>query len=138
MTEAPENPQIIGNQVRQAPKNSATGRIRHSSSWVDTALTARYNGKRYEDDLNTLPADSYIVLDLVFTHTMNSSTEVFLSIENLLDEEYEIRSDSNGVSEIGRPRFDTFLFFWFTSPSACSASVYLLLSHILLSNSRLT
>ena len=105
VTSAPDNPQTIGNQIRQAPKNSFTARVRNTNRWFDTNLTGRYVGDRYEDDLNSLPVDDFFLLDLRFSRRVSKTTDVFLTIDNLLDTEYEVRSDSNGNLEIGRPRF---------------------------------
>lgn len=105
ITRAPDNPQLVGNRVRQAPKHSFTARVRHSNRWFDTSLLARYAGERYEDDLNKLKVDDFLLFDLYFSRQVSARTEVFLSVENLLDEEYEIRVENNGSLEIGRPRF---------------------------------
>jgi len=105
VTEAPGNPQLIGKQIRQAPKNSFTANIRNRNRWFDTALQGRYVGDRYEDDLNTLPVDEFFLLDLVVSRDLGESTEIFVSVQNLFDEEYEIRVDNDGFSEIGRSRF---------------------------------
>ena len=105
VTKAPDDPQIIGNRIRQAPRSSFTARIRNYGRWFETSLTGRYVGERFEDDLNTLPVDDFFVLDLRFSRQVSNTTEVFLSIDNLLDEEYEIRLDTVGDILIGRPRF---------------------------------
>lgn len=105
VTSAPGNPQIVGNQIRQAPKNSLTARVRNSNSWFDTSLMGRYVGERFEDDLNSLPVDDFFLLDLRLSRQVSDSTEVFLTIDNLLDTEYEVRTASNGDMELGRPRF---------------------------------
>ena len=62
-------------------------------------------GERYEDDLNKLEVDDFLLFDLYFSRQMDDRTELFLSVENLFDEEYEIRVENNGSIEIGRPRF---------------------------------
>ena len=105
VTKAPDNPQIVGNQIRQAPKNSFTAKLRNSNRWFDTTLQGRFVDDRFEDDLNRLPVDSFFLLNAVFSRDFGDSTEVFLAIENLFDKEYEIRVDNDGSSEIGRPRF---------------------------------
>ena len=105
VTKSPGNPAIIGNQIRQAPKTAFTARVRNTNSWFDTSLVGRYVGERYEDELNTLDVDEYFVIDARFSRQINDSTQLFLSIENLLDEEYEVRTSNNGFTEIGRPRF---------------------------------
>ena len=104
-TEAPDNLQIVGKQIRQAPKKSFTAKIRNSNQSFDTTLQGRYVGDRYEDDLNALPVYEFFLLDAVFSRDLSESTELFLAIKKLLDEEYEIRVDNEGFTEIGRPRF---------------------------------
>ena len=105
ISKSPDNPQLVGNQVRQAARHSFTARLRNSNRWFDTSLLARYVGKRYEDDLNRLEVDDFLLFDLRFSHRVSESTELFLAIENLLDEAYEIKVENNGAIEIGRPRF---------------------------------
>jgi outer membrane receptor protein involved in Fe transport len=105
ITKAPGNPEIEGNPIRQAPRNNFTARVRNNNRWFDTSLSARYVGKRYEDELATLEVDDSIVFDLRFSHRFSAATELFLNIENLFDEDYEVRTSNNGFTEIGRPRF---------------------------------
>ncbi|MEE4218098.1 MAG: TonB-dependent receptor [Xanthomonadales bacterium] len=105
ISKSPDNPQLVGNQVRQAPKHAFTTRLRNSNRWFNGSLLARYVGKRYEDDLNQLEVDDFLLFDLRFSRRLSESTELFLAIENLLDEAYEIKVENNGAIEIGRPRF---------------------------------
>lgn len=105
ITRAPDNPQLVGNRVRQAPEHSLTARVRHHGPWFDSSLMARYVGERYEDDLNTLEVDDFLLFNLYFSRPVNQRTDLFLAIENLLDEAYEIRLENSGAIEIGRPRF---------------------------------
>lgn len=105
ITRAPDNPQLVGNRVRQAPEHSLTARVRHAGPWFDSSLLARYVGERYEDDLNRLEVDGFLLFDLRFSRRLSESAELFLAIENLFDEEYEIKVENNGSIEIGRPRF---------------------------------
>ena len=105
ITKEPENPQIVGNQVRQVPKQSWTAKVRNTNRWFDTTLTARYVGKRFEDEINTLPADDFTLFDLSVSRQLTGALEVFLSVDNLFDKTYEIRTTTAGETEIGRPRF---------------------------------
>lgn len=105
VTKAPDNPQVVGKQVRQAPDHSFTARARHRGRWFDTSLLARYVGERYEDEINTLPVDDFLLFDLRLSRMLSERTEVFLAIDNLFDEAYEIRTTNSGATEIGRPRF---------------------------------
>ena len=105
ITRAPDNPQLIGNRVRQAPRHAVTARARHSGRWFDTALMARYVGTRYEDDLNRLEVDDFLLFDLRITRAIGANSEWFIAVENLFDEAYEVKVENSGAVEIGRPRY---------------------------------
>ena len=104
ITKAPDNPQLVGKRVRQAPEHSLSGRVRHRGRWFDTSLLARYVGERFEDDLNRLEVDGFLLFDLRFSRQLSDSIELFLAAEYLFDEEYEVKVENNGSSESGRPR----------------------------------
>lgn len=72
--------------------------------WFNATLTARYVGDQYEDDLNTLPLGSYVVVDLFLSRTFGKSTEIYIAVENLLDRIYTTGRTSEGVISIGEPR----------------------------------
>lgn len=105
ITEAPDNPALEGNRVRQAPRHSFTARLRFLHEAFDASLLARYVGERYEDDLNHLEVDDFLLFDLRVALPLAPGLELFLAVENLLDEEYEVRLENSGALEIGRPRF---------------------------------
>ena len=71
----------------------------------DASLLVRYVGARYEDDLNRLEVDDFLLFDLRIALPLAPGLELFLAVENLLDEEYEVRLENSGALEIGRPRF---------------------------------
>jgi iron complex outermembrane receptor protein len=105
ITKAPDNPQLVGKRVRQAPRHALTARARHQGRWFDSSLLARYVGERFEDDLNRLAVDGFLLFDLRFSRRLNDSTELFLAVENLFDEDHEIKVENSGAIETGRPRF---------------------------------
>ena len=49
--------------------------------------------------------DGFLLFDLRFSRRLNDSTELFLAVENLFDEDYEIKVENSGAIETGRPRF---------------------------------
>ncbi len=53
------------------------------------ALQARWAGEQFEDDLNQLPLDPYLVVDLALRRRLSGRLELSLAVENLLDEEVE-------------------------------------------------
>ena len=95
----------MGNRVRQAPKHSLTAWARHTGRWFDTSLMARYVGERFEDDLNLLEVDDFVLFDLRLSRAIGAGSEWFLAVENLFDETYEVRVENSGGLEIGRSRF---------------------------------
>ncbi len=105
ITRAPDNPQLVGNRVRQAPRHALTARARYSHRLFDASLLARYVGERYEDDLNRLRVDDFLLFDLRLAYPLGAGAALYLAVENLFDEEYETRVENSGAIEIGRPRF---------------------------------
>ncbi len=96
---------LIGNRNRQVPEHSFTLRAEfHDPRLFRAGLVARFVGERFEDDRNALPIEEYFVLNLNVGRQLNPVTEVFLSIENLLDEEYVVRPTTTGYTEIGLQR----------------------------------
>ncbi len=49
--------------------------------------------------------DDFLLFDLRFSRQLSATTELFMAIENLFDEEYQIKVENNGSIEIGRSRF---------------------------------
>ncbi|MEJ2384058.1 MAG: TonB-dependent receptor [Xanthomonadales bacterium] len=105
ITRAPDNPALVGNRVRQAPEHALTARLRHDGPGFASSLQARYVGERYEDDLNRLEVDDFLLFDLYLSRPLGAGAEIFLQVENLLDEDYEVRVSNSGDIEIGRSRF---------------------------------
>ncbi|MFZ1060581.1 MAG: TonB-dependent receptor [Candidatus Rokuibacteriota bacterium] len=102
--EATEQRGLEGNRLAQVPEHGATVGVRYENPrWVNASLTARFVGGQFEDDLNTLPMGSYWVLDLLLSRPVGKWGEVYLGIENLLDETYSTGRTSEGVVSIGAP-----------------------------------
>ena len=70
--------------------------------WTNS-LQLRYASSQYENDLNTLELDAYTVLDFLVSYKFNTKLEGFVSIENVLDKEFETGKASNGLVSIGAP-----------------------------------
>jgi outer membrane receptor protein involved in Fe transport len=108
ISEADGNPQLVGNKVRQSADNQYTAKVEYSKPQLfNLALQGRYVGERYENDLNTLEVDDFFLVDLVLSRSFGESINVFVSAENIFDEEYEVSVNARGAREIGRDRFLT-------------------------------
>jgi outer membrane receptor for ferric coprogen and ferric-rhodotorulic acid len=54
--------------------------------------------------LNTLPVEQLFVVDVMASRLVARWMEAFVTVENVFDEEYEVRLTSSGLVEIGAPR----------------------------------
>lgn len=106
ITEALGQPQLVGNKLRQSADDQFTAKVQYANAKLfEVTVQGRYVGKRFENDLNTLEVDDFFLVDLVLSRSLSDSFRLFLSAENLLDEEYEVAVNSRGGREIGRDRF---------------------------------
>ena len=105
VVEAPQQPTLEGNRLAQVPEHNATLGVRYTHPAIATvSATARYVGGQFEDDLNTLPLGSYVVLDLFVSRALARWAEVFVGVENLFSQTYSTGRTSEGVVSIGAPR----------------------------------
>jgi outer membrane receptor protein involved in Fe transport len=104
VVDASRQPELEGKRLAQVPKHGASLTVRYENpAWVNVSVTARYVGRQFEDDLNTLPLGSYVTVDLFLSRRITKWGEVFLGIENLLDTTYTTGRTSEGVVSIGAP-----------------------------------
>jgi outer membrane receptor protein involved in Fe transport len=101
VTDASDAPNLVGNRLAQDPRVRATGALTYSGL-VDVTAQARYLGRQFEDDLNTLPIGSVVLLDARVAHTFNKWITVFAAGENLADRRYIV--GRAGVDTLGAPR----------------------------------
>jgi outer membrane receptor protein involved in Fe transport len=102
--DAPNEPALVGGMARGTPEHAGTGRLLWSPSIADVAVTARWIGKRFEDDANTLELDPFTVMDVRLLRQLDRRTELHLGVENLFDAEYEVSRASSGLVRVGGPR----------------------------------
>jgi outer membrane receptor protein involved in Fe transport len=99
------NPELEGKHGARSPEHAFTGSLR----WADPALAdisfvARWVGRRYEDDLNSLPLASFFVLDGRAERAIGARWRLFAAVENLFDNEYETSRALSGLVRVGGPR----------------------------------
>ncbi|MFN3353463.1 MAG: TonB-dependent receptor [Brevundimonas sp.] len=98
-------PQLTGLRPAQAPVWSVTAGV----DWRATAgttlkLAARYESKRFEDDLNSRELDAALTLDARAEHRLGERTTAYLAADNLLDAAVEVGETADGVASLGPPR----------------------------------
>jgi outer membrane receptor protein involved in Fe transport len=103
--EAPGQPQILGKVARAVARNTFTARADYANPRVvDVALTSRWVGRRFDDDINTLELEPFFVLDAGLSRAVGRHWEVFGGSENILGREYAISKAANGKVRVGAPR----------------------------------
>jgi len=65
-------------------------------------MDVRMVGDAFEDDLNEIVLSTFAVLDLSVRLPVTSRLNIYLAIENALDEDYAVRADPLEI--IGTPR----------------------------------
>jgi outer membrane receptor protein involved in Fe transport len=95
---------LEGKRLAQVPRHGASLTVRYDNPALFTAAaTARFVGRQFEDDLNTLTLGSYVLVDLFLSRRLTRWAEAFVAIENLLDTTYTTGRTSDGVVSIGAP-----------------------------------
>jgi outer membrane receptor protein involved in Fe transport len=97
---------VDGKAPRGAVRNALTGTVSWSIPRVaDVHVEARWVDARFDDDRNTIRLDPFTVLGMSLSHPVSPRLTAYLRIENLLDEVYEVTRGSNGLAEVGGPRW---------------------------------
>ena len=95
---------LEGLRLPQVPEHSITLVVRHENpAWVNASVVTRYVGMQFEDDANTLPLGSYIVVDLLLSRAVAKLGEIFLGFENLFNQTYAVGRTTDGITTIGTP-----------------------------------
>jgi len=105
VTEAGTVPQLVGKQLVQDPRFRARVSLAFDDARIGTAqLQIRYQGRSFEDDLNTLPLDSYFLVDLFLSRRLSDRVELLLAVDNLLNRSYLV-GRPGGADTLGQPLF---------------------------------
>lgn len=98
-------PRLTGLRPAQAPIWSATAGL----DWAATdrlglSVRARYESRRFDDDLNSRALDPALTLDARADWRLTGRTGLWLALDNLTDEAVEVSETANGVTGFGPPR----------------------------------
>jgi outer membrane cobalamin receptor len=103
--EAPGRPEVEGSAVPRSPENQFVVRATYANpAIIEGSILGRYVGTRFEDDLNQLEQGAFFTIDLQLSRLFFEHLEAFLSVENLLDVDYQIAVATNGLIRHGAPR----------------------------------
>ena len=98
-------PALVGNQVAQVPRHSATVGVTWRAPGGITLLPrVRWLGRQFEDDENTLRLGEAVVVDLGASRALTKHLVLFLTVENLGNARVETGRSADGVVNTGTPR----------------------------------
>jgi len=102
--EFPSRPERVGNWLEDIPRHQAAVTLTYDNpDLFQLMLRGRYVGKRFSNDANEFEMGSFGVLDISVSKRLGEHHEIFLMVENLLDEEYDADRTGN-TTRIGAPR----------------------------------
>jgi outer membrane receptor protein involved in Fe transport len=102
VTQAGDNPQLIGKQLPQDPAHRAgAGFTFDQPELLTVTLQARFVGPQFEDDLNQLPMGGFFIVDVAASRRLFSELAIFVAVENLLDRRYVV--GRAGLDTLGQP-----------------------------------
>jgi outer membrane receptor protein involved in Fe transport len=90
-----------GLRVPQVPLNQGSFGVSFNGP-LTVFLQGRWAGDQFEDDLNQLVLPSYTVADLSLRRAVKDDLDLFLSVENLFDE--EVVTGRTPIETLGAPR----------------------------------
>ena len=100
---APQLPDLVGKRVPQTPEQTVVARVRFADPRiVDAIVQGRYVGQRFEDDVNSLSLSDLTIADLMLSRQVHEMLSVFVGVENLFDERYEVQRDTTGLVLVER------------------------------------
>jgi outer membrane receptor protein involved in Fe transport len=98
-------PALVGRQVAQVPRRSATlGATWRAPGQLTFTPRMRWIGRQFEDDENTLRLGETVVADLGVTRPLNRHLTFFVTLENLRNARIETGRSADGVVNLGTPR----------------------------------
>lgn len=98
-------PQLTGLRPAQAPEISASaGAVWRATDRLTLVGRARYEGDRFEDDLNSRTLNEAVTLDARAEWMVRDGVVAFVAADNLLDAEVEVSETGDGIEGYGPPR----------------------------------
>ncbi len=98
-------PQLTGRRPAQAPAATVTAGLDwRASERLTLSAAARYESRRFEDDLNSRSLAPALTLDAEAQWRWRDGVWLVMSAENLSDEEVETSETADGVEGYAQPR----------------------------------
>jgi outer membrane receptor protein involved in Fe transport len=102
---AASQPELVGKEARASARHSYTAIMAYDHpSVANVAVTVRSASRRFEDDLNRLELESFVVTDVRVSKLVTRQAQIFVGVENALDTDYPISRANSGLVRMGGPR----------------------------------
>ncbi len=102
--EARAQPELEGKRLPQDPVHRARLALAFvHPRWVSATVQFRALGDQFEDDLNDLPMDGFVVLDAFAAVPVARGVQLFASAQNLLGRRYLVGRATTGIDTLGPP-----------------------------------
>lgn len=95
---------LDGRRPAQVPRHQATATASYSAGGRSASLTLRYDGARFEDDLEALRLASALTVDAVVRVPVARDLTLRLAAENVFDAEIAAGRSDDGTVDRGQPR----------------------------------
>jgi outer membrane receptor protein involved in Fe transport len=100
---APQDARLVGLWLPQVARHQFTLQTAYTNPrFMTVAVQFRALGKQFDDDQNLLPLGSFAVLDATVARRLGRWVEVFLAVQNLLDERFAV--GRTPLETLGMPR----------------------------------
>jgi outer membrane receptor protein involved in Fe transport len=100
---APQDATLVGLLIPQVPRHQFTLQTVYSHPrYVTAAMQFRASGKQFDDDQNRLALGSFALIDVNVAKPFAKYFEVFLAVQNLLNERYSV--GRTPLETLGMPR----------------------------------
>jgi outer membrane receptor protein involved in Fe transport len=90
VTDFPVDRTLEGLFVPEVPRQQFTFQTTYAGAKYTFAVQGRAVGVQFDDDQNLLPLGRFFVLDAFASRAFRRRTEVFVALENVLDQRYEV------------------------------------------------
>ncbi|MGH9838477.1 MAG: TonB-dependent receptor [Blastocatellia bacterium] len=100
---APQDVRLEGLWAPQVPRHQFTLQTAYSHPrYATAAIQFRATGRQFDDDQNRLPLGSFAVIDATVARPLGRYFEVFVAVQNLLDERFAV--GRTPLETLGMPR----------------------------------
>lgn len=95
--------ELDGKEFAQLPQHQGiVAYSLHGERW-QAGVQARYVGRQFEDDLNTLTLRPYFTTDAALQYTIRSGAKLQFAAENLWGTRYQVGKTADGTETVGPP-----------------------------------